>query len=180
MTPGSPTFIDLCSNFSFHYVAAVFMAPVSCLVLLIVIFIGHKYTINKKNLPNPLKQTNLYGRINTATELVIVFVCYILVLNFCVVWKRNSRNLCDKIWLACYMLRMKNYFYVYEFFLFCEICKFVIENLFNPIQNKGWNDIKINERGRNFLVGFLFNTKLVLNVITWIKKICLFEQVMDF
>lgn len=52
--------------------------------------------------------------------------------------------------------------------------------MFNPIQNKGWIDTKINERGRNFIVGFLFNTELVLNVITWIKKICLFEQVMDF
>lgn len=78
------------------------------------------------------------------------------------------------------MLRMKNYFYRYEFFLFCEICEFVIENMFKPIQNKGWNDIKINERGRNFIVGFLFKAELVLNVIAQIKKICLFEQVMDF
>lgn len=78
------------------------------------------------------------------------------------------------------MLRMKNYFYIYEFFLFCEICEFVIENMFNPIQNKGWNGIKNNKRGRNFTVGFLFNTELALNVIAWIKKICLFEQVMDF
>lgn len=56
----------------------------------------------------------------------------------------------------------------------------MVENIFNPIQNKGWIDTEINGKGRNLIVGFLFHTELVLNIIIWIKKISLFEQVMDF
>lgn len=56
----------------------------------------------------------------------------------------------------------------------------MVENIFSPIQNKGWIDTEINGKGRNLIVGFLFHTELVLNIIIWIKKISLFEQVMDF
>lgn len=42
----------------------------------------------------------------------------------------------------------------------------MIENIFNPIQKKGWVDAQINEKGRNVIVSFLFNMEFVLHVIT--------------
>lgn len=54
----------------------------------------------------------------------------------------------------------------------------MIVNIFNPLYNKEWTDTKINEKGRILIVVFLFNTESVLNIMAWIKKVCIFEQEM--
>ena len=51
----------------------------------------------------------------------------------------------------------------------------MVSNIFNQQNYEQWTDTKINENGRILIVVFLFDTESVLNIITWIKKACLFE-----